>query len=128
MSTKSASYRFGNTNGSKHKGEATEHIGYAWCKGFNRGGLLKHYLEHGKEFGNISIEEYASQAVHFANTIDRKNYKSVVDYKHTTYKYDSRNDLFVEVSKDGYAISYHHIKDKFWYYSKKKGNKVWIKI
>ena len=67
MATKGASFRYGNTNGSR-----TEHIRFAWAKGFNRGGLERHFHDHGKEFGATTAEEYVSKAVHFANTVDRK--------------------------------------------------------
>ncbi len=127
MPTKGASMRYGNTNGSHHRGEATEFINYQWAKDFNRGGVDRHYSDHGKEVGAHSKEEYAAKAVHFANEIDRRNYKSVVDFKGTTYKYDPRNGMMVEVSKDGYVISYRHVGKEFWYYSK-KGIKTWIKM
>ena len=127
MPTKGASMRYGNTNGARHRGEATENMNYPWAKDFSRGSLEKHFIDHGKEFGAKTKKEYAAKVVHFANEVDRKNYKSVVDYKGTTYKYDPRNGRMVEVTKDGYVISYRHTGDKFWYYSK-KGEKTWIKI
>ena len=127
MPTKGASMRYGNTNGSHHRGEATEKINYQWAKDFNRGGLDKHFKDHGKEFDSKSKQEYAAKAIHFANEIDKQHYKSIVDYKGTTYKYDPRNGRMVEVSKDGFVISYRHVGNKFWYYSK-KGIKTWIKI
>lgn len=65
MATKGASYRYGNTRGSKHQGQSTKHINYAWAKGFNRGGLDQHFKDHGKEFGAISKQDYAAKAVHF---------------------------------------------------------------
>ena len=127
MPTKGASYRYGNTNGSKHQGQATKHIKYAWAKDFNRGGIDKHFKDHGKEFGAKSKQEYAAKAVHFANDVDRQHYKSVVDYKKTTYKYDPRDGRLVIVTKDGYVTSYHHTGKGFWYY-KEKGKRVWQAI
>lgn len=127
MPTKGASYRYGNTRGSKHQGEVTKHINYAWAKDFNRGGIDQHFKDHGKEFGAKSKQDYAAKAVHFANEVDRKNYKSVVDYNKTTYKYDPRNGRLVIVTKDGYVTSYHHTKKGFWYYPE-KGKKVWQAI
>lgn len=126
MATKGASYRYGNTNGSKHRDDPSGFINYQWAKDFNKTGLIQHFKDHGKEFDSLSKEDYAAKAVHFANEIDRKHYKSVVDYKGTTYKYDPRDGRLVEVTKDGYVISYRHTGDKFWYYSK-KGMKKWIK-
>lgn len=127
MPTKGASYRYGNTNGSKHQGQSTKHINYAWAKDFNRGGLDKHFKDHGKEFGAHSKKEYAAKAVHFANEVDRKNYKSVVDYNKTTYKYDPRNGRLVIVTKDGYVTTYHHTGKGFWYYPE-KGKRTWQAI
>lgn len=72
MSTKGASMRYGNTNGAHYRGEATEKINYQWAKDFNKGGIERHYRDHGEEFGAKSKEEYAAKAVHFANEIDRK--------------------------------------------------------
>ncbi|MEG0034554.1 MAG: hypothetical protein RR734_03105 [Bacilli bacterium] len=127
MSTKGASNRYGKTNGSKHQGEKDARIGYAWAKDFSKGGLDNHFKKHGNQFGVKSKEEYASQSVHFANTINRKQYKSLIDYNGTTYKYDIKNAILAIITKDGYVISYHYIRKEFWYY-KKKGKKVWIKI
>lgn len=127
MATKGASMRYGNTRGANHRGEPSEHIGYAWAKDFSRGGLDQHFKEHGKEFGAVSKQDYAAKAIHFANEVDRKNYNSIIDYKGTTYKYDPRNGRLAEITKDGYVISYRHAGDKFWYFSK-KGVKTWIKI
>lgn len=128
MSTKGASYRYGNTNGSNHKGEPSKHIGFEWAKDFNRGSLERHFNSHGKEFNARTAGEYAAMAVHFANTIDRKHYKSVVDRNGSTYKYDPRDGRLAIISKDGYIISYHHTGNGFTYRSKKgKQVKVWIK-
>ena len=127
MSTKGASNRYGNSNGSKHQGMPTKHINYAWTKGFSKGGLEQHYIDHGKEFGAISKVDYAMKAVHFANTVDRQHHKSVIDYKGTTYKYDPRDGRLAIITKDGYVVSYHHTGKGFWYYPK-KGERVWIEI
>ena len=129
MATKGASFRYGNTNGSNGKGKPTKHIRYAWAKDFNRGGLEQHFRDHGKEFGVGNPEEYASKAVHFANEVDRKNYKSVVDWKNTTYKYDTRSGVLCIVDKNGFVISYHHTGSYFKYTPKKGGKEaiVWIR-
>lgn len=127
MPTKGANMRYGNTNGAHHRGEATVNINYAWAKDFSRGGLNQHFKDHGKEFDAVSEKDYAAKAVHFANEVDRQHYKSVIDYKGTTYKYDPRNGRLAEITKDGYVISYRHTGNRFWYYSK-KGVRTWIKI
>ena len=126
MATKGASNRYGNTKGSNHRGIPTEHINYAWAKDFNRGGLERHFNNHGKEFGCKTKEEYAAKALKFANTIDRDNCKSVIDKNGTTYKFNVKTNVLVEVTKDGYIISYRHYGKNIWYNSK-KGVKEWIK-
>ena len=128
MPTKGASMRYGNTNGAHHRGEATKNINYAWAKDFNRGGLDKHFKDHGNEFGAHSKQEYAAKAVHFANEVDRKHYKSVVDVHGSTYKYDPRDGRMAIIAKDGYVVTYHHTGEKFTY-TNKKGKAVtrWIK-
>lgn len=70
MATKGASYRYGNTKGPNHQGKTTEHINYAWAKAFNRGGLDRHFRDHGKEFDCKTKEEYEAKALKFANTVD----------------------------------------------------------
>ena len=127
MSTKGASNRYGNTKGSINKGKPTKHINFQWAKDFNRGGIKRHFRDHGKEFNAVTQKEYVSKALHFANKIDRKNFKSVVDYKGTTFKYDIRDGKLVIVTKDGYIVSYHHTGKRF-RYSPIKGKEVWIWI
>ncbi|MEG1222815.1 MAG: hypothetical protein RR342_03680 [Bacilli bacterium] len=127
MSTKGASNRYGNTNGSKHQGETNARIGYAWAKDFSKGGLDNHFKKHGNQFGVKSKEEYASQSVHFANTINKQHYITRKDYNNTTYKYDYKTGTLVIVTKEGYVISYYRPTKQFWY-SPVKGKKVWIKI
>ena len=128
MPTKGPSMRYGNTNGAHHRGEATQNINYPWAKDFNKNRLKKHFKDHGGDCGANTKEEYAAKAVHFANEVDRKNYKSVIDYHGTTYKYDPRNGSYAAITKDGYVVTYYKPrKGGFWYYPK-KGTKVWIKI
>ena len=126
MATKGASNRYGNTRGSSNNDKKTKNVNFAWAKGFNRGGIKRHFEEHGKEFNCKSKEEYEAKAIRFANTIDNKNCKVVVDYRGTTYKYDINQKVLVEVTKDGYIISYRHFSKKDWYMPK-KGVKKWIK-
>lgn len=126
MSTKGASNRYGNNRGSKGQSMPSKHINYAWARDFNKKGLKGHFERHGSEFNFNSKEEYAAHAVSFANHVDRQNYKSVVDYHGTTYKYDQKKNVLVEVTKDGYVISFRHYGKNFWY-EPEKGKKVWIK-
>lgn len=128
MSTKGPSVKYGNTNGSNHRGLPTKHIGYAWAKEFNRGGLKRHFKKHGSEFNAATEEEYEAKALHFANKVDRTHFKSVIDYKGTTYKYDPRDSKLVIVTKEGIVVTYHHTGDKFKYRPQKgKEVTVWIK-
>ena len=126
MATKGASFRYGNTRGANHRGESTKDINYAWAKDFNRGKLEQHFKDHAKEFGCRTKEEYLAKALRFANTIDNINFKSVVDKKGTTYKYNPKTRELVEVTKKGYIVSYRHYGKTDWYIDK-KGVKQWLK-
>ncbi len=128
MATKGPSMRYGNTRGAHHRGDVSDHIGYQWAKDFNRGRLEYHFLRHGEEFGAANMADYASKAVHFANAVDRQNYKSIIAYRGTTYKYDPRDGRLAIITKDGYVVSYYRVKDKFTY-TNKKGEviTIWIK-
>ena len=70
--------------------------------------------------------EYAAKALKFANIVDKANCKSVIDKYGTTYKYNPKNNVLVQVTKDGYIISYRHYGEKTWYITR-KGVKQWIK-
>jgi hypothetical protein len=126
--TKGPSYRYGNTRGAKHRGKASQHINYAWAKDFNKSRLEKHFIDHGKDFSSCSKQDYAAKAVHFANEIDRKRYKSVIDYHGTTYKYDSQSGAYAAITKDGYVVTYYKPRKGGFTYYPKKGKPVWIKI
>ena len=76
MSTKGPSNRYGNTKGANRRGEKSADIGYPWAKDFCRGGLQDHFERHGKELKIASAREYASKAVHFANEVNRSDYKA----------------------------------------------------
>lgn len=75
--------------------------------------MTGHFKKHAKEFGDRSQAELASKAVHFANEIDRINYRSVIDKWGTTYKYDPRDGRLVIVSKEGYVVTYYTVKKEF---------------
>ena len=127
MSTKGPSRRYGNTRGAHHRGEFSERIGYPWAKDFNKWTLADHFNKHSEEFKAVSRAELASKAVHFANEIDRIHYRSVVDKKGTTYKYDPRDGRLVIVSKEGYVITYYTVRKSFAYQDKKgKEVTIWI--
>ena len=119
MATKGASNRYGNTRESSNNGQKNKNLNFAWVKGFNRGGIKQHFEKHGKEFNCKTKDEYVAKAIRFANTIDNKKCKVVVDYKGTTYKYNPSKKVLVEVTKDGYIISYRHYGKKEWYMAKK---------
>ncbi len=73
--------------------------------------------------------EYVASAIHFANNVDKRNFKSVINYKGETYKYDSRNNYLVVVTKDGFIRTFYSTEGSggFSYYPK-KGVKKWIKV
>lgn len=128
MPTKGPSMRYGNTNGAHHKGESTVFINYPWAKGFVLGKAKAHYEKHRKEFNAQSEIDYIAQAVHFANMVDRKHFRSVVDYEGKTYKYDPRDGRLVIVTKEGLIESYHHSGKRFTYHPKKgTTSTIWIK-
>ncbi len=117
MPTKGASNRYGNTNGSKHNGQPTEHINYAWAKDFNKKTLDTHYKEHGKTMGFESKESYKQHSIKYANTVDRKNCKSFVDSKTgATYKYNVVTNELAIITKNGYVVTYFKPKGGYDYY------------
>ena len=129
MSTKGASNRYGNKNGRQNLDEKTDDIAYPWAKGFLGSNASSHFKDHGKELGINKLEDYIASAVHFANKIDRKHFRSVVNYKKETYKYDPDSKLLVVVTKEGFIRTFYSTKGSggFSYYPK-KGIKVWIKV
>ena len=69
MASKGASNRYGNARGGR-KGHPTQHTGFLWAKDFSRKAKLRHFTEHGSDFGAKNIDEYVAKAVKFANTVD----------------------------------------------------------
>jgi len=128
MATKGPSNQYGNTRGANHRGEATTEINYAWARDFSSNALTSHFNDHAKEMDCKTKEEYASKAVHFANSIDRVNYRSVVDKGGSTYKWNLKTGETVIVTKYGYVVSYSHMVKKGFHYTSKKGVTKWIKI
>jgi pyocin large subunit-like protein len=119
MSTKGASNRYGNSRGSKHKGQASEHINYPWAKDFNKKSLDTHFDDHAKSMGFDSKESYKQHAIKFANTVDRKNCESFVDGRTgATYKYNRVTNEFAIITKDGYVTTYYKPKGGYGYYKK----------
>lgn len=119
MATKGASNRYGNTNGSRHQGKATEKINYPWAKDFNKKSLDKHFDEHGKDMGFDNKESYKQHAIKFANTVDKKNCTSFVDSKTgSTYKYNKVTNELAIITKDGYVVTYFKPKEGYDYYKK----------
>lgn len=125
MSTKGKSNQYSNTRGSApHK--PTKHINFKYAKRFNKSTLSSHYDSHHKEFQVKSKKAYEQKAIKFANKIDHRNCKSVVDRNGTTLKYNVKTREFVMVRQDGTILTYHH-KDRFDYIDS-KGERVWVKI
>ena len=121
MSTKGPSNRYGNTNGSKGNGIATKHINYQYAKDYNKSKLSTDFEKHSADFGVSNERDYASHAVHFANTIDRKNCDSFVDAKGSTHKYNKITNTYVVVDKKGYVVTYFKPSRGINYYHEQKG-------
>ncbi len=125
MATKGQSNQYDNTKGgAPHR--ATRHINYKYAKEFNKATLKNHFDNHHKEFHVKSEKDYERKAIRFANKIDYRNCKSVVDKDGTTYKYNIKTREYVMVTKTGIIETYHH-KDKFDYVNK-KGDRVCVRI
>ncbi len=125
MATKGQSNQYDNTRGGAiHK--PTKHINYKYARVFNKSTLKTHFDSHGKDFHVKTDKEYERKAIRFANKIDHRYCKSVIDKHGTTFKYNIRTKEFVMVRKDGIILTYHH-KDRFDYINK-KGEKVWVEI
>ena len=125
MATKGPSNQYDNTRGGvAHK--PTKHINYKYAKEFDKSTLNDHYKDHKKEFHVKSKEQYEAKAIKFANKIDHRNCKSVIDKEGTTFKYNTKTREFVMVTKNGVIKTYHH-KDKFDYVNK-KGERIWVEI
>lgn len=118
MGTKGASFRYGNISQT-----ATNHINFQWAKDFNTKTLKKHFASHGAQMGINEMYVYAAKAVHFANTINRKDCVSFVDACGSTYKYNKKTNEFVIVSKDGYIITYFNPKQGYNYYKNERTKK-----
>jgi len=119
MSTKGPSFKYGNTNG-----EPTEDIAFPYAKDFNKHTLEKHFSDHKNDFGTPNKEQYESNAVHFANTIDRVNNESFIDKNKTTYKFNKKTETLCIITNDGYVISYFKPSKGYDYFKKiKRGKK-----
>ncbi len=123
MSTKGQSNQYGNTNGSRGAGVPTKHINYKYAKDYNKNLAKKDFDKHKANFGVPSKESYVTNAVRFANTIDRKNCISFVDEHGSTHKYNRKTNTYAGIDKKGYIFTYFKPKEGInYYYRKKKGN------
>lgn len=123
MSTKGASYRYGNTRGASSKGIRSNHISYAWAKAFNKYTIDQHFTDHGKSMWLDSKDSYVSHAIKFANTVDRKNNISFIDKNDSTYKYNKKTNELAIITNDGFIISYFKPKNGINYYFNQKKRK-----
>lgn len=126
MATKGASNRYVNTKGSRRQGNTRSNINYAWARDFNKKTLNQHLIDHCKQFGFSTVEEYGAHAVKFANTIDTKNNVAFIDKNGSTYKYNTKTNELAIIDKKGYVITYFKPTDGYQYYigqKKKKGVK-----
>jgi len=102
MATKGASNHYGNARGGS-KGRKTDHIGFAWAKGFDKPTLVDHANRHGQVHG---ADGYVAKAVTFANRVDRVNHISYVRKDGTTVKYSKKTNEFAVVDKKGIVKTY----------------------
>ena len=124
MPTKGPSNRYGNSRGGR-QGHSTEHIFYAWAKGFNKNTLDKHYNSHAGDMGIKTKESYAAHAIKFANTVDKTNCVSFVDPKtKATYKYNKSTNEFAVISQSGYVITFYKPSKGQAYYESEKAKHV----
>lgn len=129
MPTKGPSNRYGNSRGGR-KGHPTMHTNFEFAKSFMPSDLVGHYERHGAEFGATSQDDYVNRSIKFANYVDRKNCKSIVDNNGTTYKYNTKTRELVIVTKNGIVVSYYKIsyKQNGFYYTNRRGKETWKNI
>ncbi len=120
MATKGASNRYGNSNGSRGRGKATEFIKYQWARDFNKKTLDRHFDDHGKSLNFDSRECYKQHAIKFANTIDKNNCESFVGKNQSTYKYNKKTNEFAIITKNGYVVTYYKPTGGYKYYKEQK--------
>ena len=129
MSTKGSSNRYGNSRGGRN-GHPTKHINYKFANSFMPTDLEGHYERHGESVNAKDKDDYKNRAIKFANTVDRKNCKSLIDINGTTYKYNTKTKELVIVTKSGIIVSYYKISsshNKFKYVDK-RGTTRWKKV
>ncbi len=119
-------FEYGNNLGLFKEGVPTKHIMYLCASEFDENKLESQFNKYGKEFNCSNKEEYVEKAIEFANDVDIDKYRSFVDYRWITYKFEPKSKILVLVTKDGIIISFKHYRNKF-LYEVKKGEKRWIK-
>lgn len=122
MPNKGPSNLYGNARDGS-RGHATDHIGYAWAKAFNKSTLKDHAKRHGSQVKAESEESYNAHSVKFANTIDRKNCVSFIDKRNSTYKYNKKTNEFAVITKDGIVATYYPPEKGYKYYLEQKKEK-----
>ena len=85
--------------------------------------LAEHYNKHGKSIGFQDKYSYEAHAVHFANTIDRKNCISFKDSRGSTYKYNVKTNELAIITKKGIVVTYFKPKEGKKYYDSQKRSK-----
>ena len=74
--------------------------------------------------GYSGFKKWCKIKIEKSRTINRNNYQSIVDKNGTTYKYNPKTNILVEVTKNGYTISYRYYGKSFWYIDKKEIKKL----
>lgn len=119
MSTKGQSNQYGNTRGSRGKGKPTNEINFQYARDYNKHKLKIDFDKHKNDFGVSSEKDYVTNAIRFANAVDRKNCVSFVDKYGSTHKYNTRTNTYVGVDKRGYIFTYFKPSTGEKYYHKK---------
>ena len=66
---------------------------------------IRHFNDHGHEFGYNNINEYSKSAKNFANN-NEKGIKSFRAKNGSIYKYNPKTNEFMIITKDGKIITY----------------------
>lgn len=129
MATKGPSNRYGNSRGGVN-GQPSKFINYEFAKSFMPHDLKGHSERHKDDTKAEGKDDYVNRAIKFANNVDKKNCKSVIDQNGTTYKYNTKTKELVIVNKNGIIVSYYVVSDRRggFEYVNKEGVKKWVKV
>ncbi len=119
MSTKGKS----NLYGRGKRGEPNDNINYKYGKYLSHRHQEDHIDRHGIREMGLTRNQYKSQAVAFANKVDRENHVSFIRRNGETFKYSKITGELAVISKEGIVETYYKSNDKWWEGAKKKYEK-----